>query len=85
MPEGDLSHNTLIPDFEELLDLAEQCTVSQSKGHASISGNNIQPPLFIMNMNRIPAMAFVACKCPSITVRRRAIEMLERHPRREVL
>jgi len=38
-----------------------------------------------MDMGRIPAMTFVACKCPSITVRQRAIEMLERHPRREVL
>ncbi len=85
MPEDDLSHNTLIPEFEELLDLAEQCTVSQSKDHASIPGNNIQPPLFTMDMGRIPAMAFVACKCLSITVHWRAIEMLERHPRREVL
>lgn len=85
MPEGDPSHNALIPDFEELLDLAEQCTISQSQGQASIPGNKTQPPLFIMDMGIIPVLSFAACRCPSITLRQRAIEMLERNPRREVL
>ncbi len=85
LPEGDPSLNALTLDFGELLDLGERCTASQSHGHTSISGNKVGPPLFIMDMGLIPAMFFAACKCPSVRLRRRAIEMLERNPRREVL
>ena len=84
-PVGDPSLDAMNPDFEELLDLVERCTISQSQGRVSIPGNKFRPPLFIMNMGIIPAIFFTACKCPSIALRCRAIEMLERNPRREVL
>ena len=85
LPEGDPSLDSMIPDFEELLDLAERCTVSQGQDHTTIPGNIFRPPLFIMDIGIIPAIFFVACKCPSMALRLRAIEMLERTPRREVL
>ena len=85
LPEGGPSLEAMNPDFEELLDLVERCTISQSQGQVSIPGNKFRPPLFIMDMGVIPAMFFTACKCPSIVLRRRAIEMLERNPRREAL
>ena len=75
----------LIPDFEEVLDLSNRCTISQIQGQPSVAGQKAQPPFFIMDMGVVPAMFFVACKGPSIRLRQKAIKMLERHPRREVM
>ncbi len=85
LPEYNPSLDSLILDFEELLNLPERCTISQSQRQTPNPGNIFRPPLFIMDMGIIPAMFFAACKCPSMELRWRVIEILEQTPRREVL
>lgn len=84
LPQGP-ALNAMAADFKEVLDLAEECTVLQSRDVDPMSGKTNQPPLFIMDMGVLPGLFFVACKCPDLSLRWRAIEMLERTPRREAL
>lgn len=85
IPQGPDLDDLLLTDFKELLELAEECTVVLSQSHTSFSGEKKQHPVFIMDMGIIPALFFTACRCPDITMRWRAIAMLEQTPRREAL
>ena len=77
--------NSLTTDFNELLNLAEDCTTLQSQEMDPVSGKTGKPPLFVMDMGIVPGVFFAACKCPDVGLRLRAINMLERTPRREAL
>jgi len=81
-PEG-ASLDFLDADFEEFLDGEERCLNLQ--GWNTPSTNAKTPPIFTMDLGTIGPLMFAACKCSKRELRMRALEMLERAPRREAL
>jgi len=81
----------LTEDFAELLGFAESCMGLQGwvkkSSPTNIKHTDIkpQPSVFIMDLGIIGPLLFVACRCADRDLRFKAIEMLERAPRREAL
>lgn len=80
------SLNALTPDFEELMDLCERCLNLQGEGYAARLGKrDRRTPVFIMDMGVLPVLFFTGRKCTDISLRWRAVRLLDRAPRREAL
>ena len=80
------SLDALTPDFEELLDIVEQCLVLQCEGYAArIGRREKRAPVFIMDMGVLPVLFFTARKCTNYDLRWRAVRLVDRAPAREAL
>lgn len=80
----DASLDFLNADFEEFLECAERCMVLQgwtTDGVREKRGSSV----FVMDLGIIGPLLFAAVRCADPKLRMRAIEMLERAPRREAL
>lgn len=84
-PEEKLPRYTA--DFYELLDLVERSQVLELEEVQAKQSmrKNARPAVFIMDMGVNSALAFTVGRCAHLGLRLRALEILERSPRREVL